>query len=162
MYIFRSKTPEDRLQETVKLIRQADQQAGEKVDQWLGSAPPYEVKRISEKIHIGTKGNKIQRAYRRAIIVMRAGILRHEINKVVGEVKKIADNDCRTRFDMMLQTCVVYTPVVPKALDLMAYKSNMQLQAGQMARIQQRLPSLRLVGRRGLTQEIYLPIDDPK
>ena len=80
---FSTKSTEQRLTDTAAYIEQRNPQAASKVYQWGINATTHEMRRIGEKMHMGKTGTADERRLRRAMIMMRAGVMRHDIRKVV-------------------------------------------------------------------------------
>ena len=121
MLRFSTKNIDQRLIDTAAYIDQRNHQAGLKVFQWGAGAPLHEFRRIGEKMHIGKTGTVTDRRYRRAMIMMRAGVMRHDIRKVVTEVTAVTSGQLPGRFGTLLLQCVAYVaPPIPSALAIMA------------------------------------------
>ncbi|WDD98689.1 hypothetical protein [Thalassomonas actiniarum] len=160
MPLFSTKSTEQRLTDTAAYIDQRNPQAGSKVFQWGINATTHEMRRIGEKMHIGKSGTANDRRYRRAIIMMRAGVMRHEIRKVVSEVSAINSGQLQTRFSQILLQCAAYVPPpIPTALDVMASEQNAKVELDQARRLQPLIQGI-TNNRKNLPHEIYAPYHD--
>ena len=157
---FSTKSTDQRLIETAEFITKQNRQAGLKVYEWGVDAPLHEFRRIGEKMHMGSSGTKEERRYRRAIIMMRAGVLRHDVNKAVNETKAILASQCQAKFNTTLLQCANYSAQVPSALDLMASQRGAKVEVDQATRLQGQLRGIQN-SRKGLAHEIYIPVNDP-
>lgn len=94
-------------------------------------------------------------------MLMRSAVLRHEINKVVSEVKAIPSGNLSSRFAITLQLTANHVSVAPTAIDLMAAQKGAKVQVEQAQRLKSKLKQLQET-RKGLAHEIYLPDNDEK
>ena len=162
MKLFSNKSFEDRLDETIQFIHDDNDMVGGKLDTWYRNATPYDRKRVGEKLHIGksiTSGAKNDRKLRRAIMLMRAGVLRHEINKVVTEVTGISTSGLALKYRVVLNQCRHHAATPPTALDVIATQPNAKIEVSQAQRARARLLGIGNQ-RANLAHEIYIPVYD--
>jgi hypothetical protein len=93
-----SKSSDTRYAETVAFIKTkrivGTDTALAKLGQWRQNAAPWEQKRVLDAMHFG-KGlfsTKASRLERRAIILLRAAVLRHDLSKVSAEVQGLGNH----------------------------------------------------------------------
>ena len=157
---FSTKNTEQRLTDTASYINLRNPQAGTKVYNWGANTPLHEFRRIGEKMHIGKSGTANDRRYRRSIIMMRAGVMRHEIKKVIAEVTALTSGQLPQRFSTILLQCAAYVPpAIPSALDVMASEHLAKVEQTQARRLQPLMNGIN-GNRRNLAHEIYAPYYD--
>ena len=157
---FSTKSTEQRLTDTAAYIEQRNPQAASKVYQWGINATTHEMRRIGEKMHMGKTGTADERRLRRAMIMMRAGVMRHDIRKVVTEVNAIASGQLPNRFSQVLQQCAIYVPpAIPTALDVMASEKFAKVELEQAQRLKPLMNGIN-ANRKNLPHEIYAPYHD--
>ena len=100
--IINNKSRDDRLISTAKYIADNNKNAGIKVYQWGKSASVHELSRISDRMHLAKKGSSDDRKKRRSIILIRSGIMRHELRKVITEVSLIKAAHLTVKFKTIL------------------------------------------------------------
>jgi hypothetical protein len=78
-----------------------------------------ERKRVSDAMHQGPFGSENERMLRRASILLRTAVLRHDSSKTEREVNGIGAAALGTYFEGLLRQCVNHTQVVPPYLEVL-------------------------------------------
>jgi hypothetical protein len=156
MLDFPTKNTDTRLIETARFIEAQNPNASQKLYRWASHVETHEFRRIGEKMHMGNGGTKNDRKLKRAIILLRTSILRHDVNKVVKEVNAITVNQLQTNFNVILNQAANFVPVTPSAIDFMAAQRLTKIDQEKALRVRPQLNLLKNQ-RRGLPFETYIP-----
>lgn len=140
------KDAKTRLEETIAFIvtggsEPTDQVAacglivGGLLSHWKDHPPAaWEVERVSTAMHLGSAGAKLDRQYRRAIILMRTALLRHEVSKASTEAKALVANDLPAEFDRVVCKAAEQKFEIPQRLLLQAKRARHQLLDQRLSR----------------------------
>ena len=115
MPFFDTKGLTSRVLDTIEVIRQEDDRVATKAVEWCEQAHMYEIIRISSKMHLG-KGflsNKTQRKYKRAIILIRAAIMREDLTNVMTSVNNIQNSQLEVQFKRTVRKCRSFEKLIP-------------------------------------------------
>jgi hypothetical protein len=136
MTLFATKTWQNRLKETIEFISKKTQNAVvEKIHGWERYATAWEKERIAEGMHQGVgMSDKAERAYRRALILMRAAILRHDLSKVKREVNGYNAVTLATHFDRIARECANHQDVVAPWADRVKVEEQNKKRAEMLER----------------------------
>ena len=115
MPFFDTKGLTARVLDTIDVIRQEDDRVATKAVEWCEQAHMYEVIRISSKMHLGKSflSNKTQRKYKRAIILIRAAIMREDLSNVMTSVNNIQNSQLEVQFKRTVRKCRSFEKLIP-------------------------------------------------
>ena len=115
MPIFDTKGLTTRVVETIELINKEDERVASKVYQWCNEAHMFEIIRISSKMHLGKSASTtaIQRQYKRSLILLRAAVMREELNDVMTSINTIPSAQLELHFKRTVRQCRSFEKLIP-------------------------------------------------